>query len=74
MAVQMFYPDEFNGAWVACPDPIDFRQYTVVNIYDDDNAYYPRRPVPARAASGHCATTSATSRPRSSSSTTGSWR
>ncbi|MEW5917924.1 MAG: hypothetical protein AB1762_16090, partial [Gemmatimonadota bacterium] len=39
MAVQMFYPDEFNGAWVACPDPIDFRHYTVVNIYSDTNAY-----------------------------------
>ena len=32
MAVQLFYPDEYNGAWVACPDPIDFRAYTVVNI------------------------------------------
>ena len=40
MAVQMFYPDEFNGAWVACPDPIDFRAYTVVDIYKDRNAYY----------------------------------
>jgi hypothetical protein len=40
MAVQMFYPDDFNGAWVACPDPIDFRHYTVVNIYSDTNAYY----------------------------------
>ncbi len=40
MAVQVFYPDEFNGAWIACPDPIDFRAYTVVNIYQDTNAYY----------------------------------
>jgi hypothetical protein len=40
MAVQMFYPDEFNGAWVACPDPIDFRQYTNFNLYDAKNAYY----------------------------------
>jgi len=40
MAVQMFYPDDFNGAWIACPDPIDFRAYTVVNIYEDRNAYY----------------------------------
>jgi hypothetical protein len=40
MAVQVFYPDEYNGAWVACPDPIDFRAYTVVNIYEDRNAYY----------------------------------
>ncbi len=40
MAVQVFYPDEFNGAWIACPDPIDFRAYTMVNIYRDTNAYY----------------------------------
>jgi hypothetical protein len=40
MAVQVFYPDEFNGAWVACPDPIDFRAYTVVDLYQDENAYY----------------------------------
>jgi hypothetical protein len=40
MAVQMFYPDDFNGAWIACPDPIDFRAYTVVNLYQDRNAYY----------------------------------
>ena len=40
MAVQMFYPEEYNGAWVACPDPIDFRHYTVVNIYEDTNAYW----------------------------------
>jgi len=39
MAVQVFYPDEFNGAWIACPDPIDFRAYTVVNLYEDRNAY-----------------------------------
>jgi len=40
MAVQVFYPEEFNGAWVACPDPIDFRAYTVVNLYEDSNAYH----------------------------------
>lgn len=40
LAVQMFYPDEFNGAFAACPDPIDFRAYTVVDIYKDRNAYY----------------------------------
>jgi hypothetical protein len=40
MAVQMFYPDQFNGAWVACPDPIDFRAYTVIDLYKDENAYF----------------------------------
>ncbi len=40
LASQVFYPDFFNGCWAACPDPIDFRAYTVVNIYQDHNAYY----------------------------------
>lgn len=40
MAAQLFYPDEFNGAYIACPDPIDFRAFTVVDLYKDKNAYY----------------------------------
>jgi len=40
LAVQIFYPDQYNGCWVACPDPIDFRAYTVINIYEHKNAYY----------------------------------
>jgi hypothetical protein len=40
LAAQIFYPTEYNGCWAACPDPIDFRAYTVVNIYEDKNAYY----------------------------------
>lgn len=39
LAAQIFYPDEYNGAWAACPDPIDFRAYTSVNIYEHQNAY-----------------------------------
>ena len=63
MAVQMFYPEEFNGAWVACPDPIDFRAYTVVNLYQDTNAYslegpFKRTPRPGmRDWLGHVSTT-----------------
>ena len=53
LAVQVFYPDEFNGCFVACPDPIDFRAFTVVNLYEDTNAYYleedwKRTPRPGR--------------------------
>jgi hypothetical protein len=40
MAAQVFYPEEFNGAYIGCPDPIDFRAYTVVDIYKDRNAYH----------------------------------
>jgi len=40
LAVQVFYPDEYNGAFAACPDPIDFRAYELVNIYEHENAYF----------------------------------
>jgi len=41
LAAQVFYPDFFNGAWVFCPDPVDFRYFQLVDIYKDENAYYP---------------------------------
>jgi len=44
LAAQVFYPKEYNGAFAACPDPIDFRAYTAVNIYEDKNAYYTEGP------------------------------
>lgn len=40
LAAQVFYPDEYGACFAACPDPIDFRAYTVVNIYEDKNAYF----------------------------------
>jgi hypothetical protein len=40
LAVQTFYPDSYNGAFAACPDPVDFRAYTVIDLYNDKNAYY----------------------------------
>lgn len=40
LAVQVKYPDEFNGCFAACPDPIDFASYCLTNIYEDKNAYY----------------------------------
>ena len=40
LAMQVFYPDFFGGTWTFCPDPVDFRKYQIVNIYNDKNAYY----------------------------------
>ena len=40
IATQIFYPDMYNGCYASCPDPIDFRAYTSVNIYENENAYY----------------------------------
>jgi hypothetical protein len=40
MGAQVKYPDQFNGAYIGCPDPIDFRAYTTIDIYKDKNAYW----------------------------------
>ena len=40
MAMQLFYPDFFGGTWPMCPDGMDFHAYQIVNLYEDDNAYY----------------------------------
>ena len=45
MAVQVFYPEHYNGAFIACPDPIDFRAYTNINLYQDKNAFYWKGPA-----------------------------
>ena len=53
LAAQVFYPDEFNGCYSACPDPIDFRHYTTINIYEDKNAYYREGPFRKTLRPGH---------------------
>jgi hypothetical protein len=42
LALQVFYPDFFNGTWSSCPDGVDFRAFELVNIYEDENAYVNR--------------------------------
>jgi hypothetical protein len=39
LALQMFYPDVFNGAWASCPDSVDFRALQRVDVYAGDSAY-----------------------------------
>eukprot|EP00939_MAST-03C_sp_MAST-3C-sp1_P003776 g3776.t1 len=39
LAAQVLYPDEFNYAAVACPDPVSFTSYVTMNIYSDHSAY-----------------------------------
>ncbi len=40
LAVQVFYPTHYNGAFASCPDPVDFHAYTDIDIYNDKNFYY----------------------------------
>ena len=39
LALQIFHPDFFNGAWAGQPDPVDFRAFQNINIYNDTNAF-----------------------------------
>jgi hypothetical protein len=40
LAHQVMYPDTYGGTWSLCPDGVDFRYHQIVNIYDDENAYW----------------------------------
>ncbi len=63
LAVQVLYPDDYGTCYAACPDPIDFRAYTTVDLYADANAYhldsrYKRTPRPGhRDSLGHVSST-----------------
>lgn len=40
LALQIYYPQFFGGAWAFSPDPVDFRHYYGgVNLYADENAF-----------------------------------
>ena len=52
LAVQVFYPDHYNGAFAACPDPIDFHAFTNIDLYNDKNAFLSGRRAQARGAAG----------------------
>ncbi|MGO9713898.1 MAG: alpha/beta hydrolase-fold protein [Polyangiaceae bacterium] len=63
LAAQVFYPEEYNGAIANCPDPIDFDEYTTIDIYKDTNAYYsegPFRRTPRPAERDYLGATRAT--------------
>jgi hypothetical protein len=40
LAAQIFYPTDYNGAFVACPDPVDFHAYMTIDLYQQQNFFY----------------------------------
>lgn len=38
--LQTHYPTIFTGCWSSSPDPVDFRNFQQVNLYEGDNLYY----------------------------------
>ena len=45
LAVQVKYPDEYNGCIACAPDPIDFRALSPLNIYTAPNAFRTQSPL-----------------------------
>lgn len=39
LALQVHHPTYFGGTWTFYPDPIDFRHFFLINIYEDENAF-----------------------------------
>ncbi|AXC13672.1 hypothetical protein ACPOL_4399 [Acidisarcina polymorpha] len=42
LATQIFYPDMYNGAYAACPDPVDFHAFQNIDLYEDKSAFVRR--------------------------------
>ncbi len=38
-ALQIHRPNDFGGAWIFAPDPVDFREFLNVDLYSDDQAF-----------------------------------
>jgi hypothetical protein len=57
-AQQIFYPANWEGAFIQSPDPMDFRAMELINIYRDKNMYwriengFQRTPIPDARVSG----------------------
>jgi hypothetical protein len=41
LALQVFHPKFFGGTWTLYPDPVDFRNYQLTDIYQDTSAFVP---------------------------------
>lgn len=38
--LQITYPEIFGGTWSTAPDPVDFRDFQLINIYEDQTNFY----------------------------------
>jgi hypothetical protein len=41
-ALQVYYPDFFNGCWSQCPDSVTFERFELIDLYGDANAFVNR--------------------------------
>ncbi len=38
--LQTQYPNVFDACWSSAPDPVDFRRFQQINLYEDNNMFY----------------------------------
>lgn len=38
-ALQIYYPDFFNGCWSICPDSLSFERFQLIDLYNEKNAF-----------------------------------
>jgi hypothetical protein len=43
LALQIYHPDAFNGAWGLYPDPVDFHRFQIGDMYTDPSAFSTQR-------------------------------
>ena len=43
LALQIYHPDAFNGAWAIAPDPVDFHRLQLTDLYADSSAFSTQR-------------------------------
>jgi hypothetical protein len=43
LALQIYHPRDFNGAWGLYPDPVDFHRFQIGDMYADTSAFTTRR-------------------------------
>lgn len=43
LALQIYHPEDFNGAWGLYPDPVDFRNFQIGDMYADVSAFTTQR-------------------------------
>lgn len=48
--LQVTYPEVFGGCWSTAPDPVDFRAFQTMNLYEDRNGHWTREGYPRPVA------------------------
>ncbi len=42
LALQIYYPEFFNGCWSQCPDSVTFERFELIDLYGEPNAFVNR--------------------------------